>query len=1111
LFYAHVILVCPFYVFRHVPEKPVDKEKKKKKQLEIISKLVLRTIIHRASHNDFFQMDSIASESDSQSINDDTMFMIQELEEETNTTVDELWVTDGNGGSSNGIDKVGVTEEDVQQQEQQQQEPVDNMDKESLLLIVEEEEDADTKKISTPTSPDKSSTSTSSSVVTKATTSSTAAAVANTSNAAAVVAAAKISSIRESLAFRRMHRSTAAPNENPTDQPVLLSASTPTKSTTDTTPLEKGSSTNSNAATSIRHPTNLFSRFRGVAGGARTSTSAAASNTTTPSVTLNSISTPSTTTATTSAPSPLLTTAFVFTEKEPDAHKKANNWEGWSSAYFGLEVQEPFSTLIYQGKKTIDIRRYDLPKELFMKPIALLETPSDTSTSSTTTAVSSKLPNVISYPDMEQKYHIQIKGWFTIRQCIHYTSYHDFIQDESKHCVGPDSEYGWLQGYTKELYGWVIDSTSQQLQQQQVQFMIRRMRSLFEIGGDILPPVFLTADSTAHTKDEDGKAAFSGQSESPSDEAESMTTTTGEIDHSSSCISKNNTQLISPSPESFNMTNQPFITSVTEETTIETTTEQTVQIESATLTDDIQSSINKNTSESRVSENALVLEKDGNTSMLQSSGENDELNKESSIPSLPASSSDLHLNSSSQEDLVQLLEKANMKIAHLEQSNSALSKKCQEVQIKLVDQKVIMEELQSSFQKRLEQCGELSHDKRNLFSSLEKAMAENKELQKLNATLEEEKKLLSADKLRMSNEISKLKEKMNEDVVSLQSELACFKPKLAELTIEKEALDKEKVKYIERTKKAEEELQKELELNEERKKKMKDYVTAKAEELRTVKDTNAALTRELEETRSQYKISRDQLQDALTAIKLKDTDLRILKTDCERMKADSEMLHRMGNSLEGELSKSAQEVLEHKQKRLEAKQELMSMLKKLEAEQRTCKELKEKIKFSFTPKAISQQKLLNESIESLESALLRLSRRLGKPLPQRTSTKAATDISEEARPILNGSNGGSKDLRGINKVSVNNAATGGKLLEWDTSRLLQILEDETQQVSQSIMMLTSSVDRIYMLLDNPVGERSCVSSFADILSGRQPNGNSIAEDLPVESSRVSGRWPRSLR
>ncbi len=100
-----------------------------------------------------------------------------------------------------------------------------------------------------------------------------------------------------------------------------------------------------------------------------------------------------------------------------------------------------------------------------------------------------------------------------------------------------------------------------------------------------------------------------------------------------------------------------------------------------------------------------MLEKDGNTSMLQSSGKNDELNKESSIPSLPASSSDLHLNSSSQEDLVQLLEKANMKIAHLEQSNSALSKKCQEVQIKLVDEKVIMEELQSLFQKRWSNVG----------------------------------------------------------------------------------------------------------------------------------------------------------------------------------------------------------------------------------------------------------------------------------------------------------------------------------------------------------------------------------------------------------------------
>lgn len=1056
-------------------------------------------------------MDSIASGSDCQSINDDTMFMIQELEEETNNTVDKLWATDGNGGSSNDIDDADVIEMDVQEQDEQrqQQSSIDDLDQESLLLIVEEDENANTRTNSATTSSEIPSTSTSSSIVTKPTTASTVAAVANTSTAAAAVAATTISSLRESLVFRRIHRS----NEHPSEPTGLPPASTPTKSTTtETTTVEKPSNASSTAATSIRHPTNLFSRFRGVGGGVRTSTSVS----TTPTVPVTSMPTPPTTTPTITAPSPSVTAAFVFTEKEPDAHKKANNWEGWSSAYFGLEVQEPFATLIYQGKKTIDIRRYDLPKGLFMKPIALLETPSDSSssTSSTTTAVSSKLPNVISYPDVEQKYHVRIKGWFTIRQCIHYTSYHDFMQDEAKHCVGPDSEYGWLQGYTKELYGWVIDSASQQLQQQQVHYMIRRMRSLFELGGDIIPPTFSTADSTIPSTDEQGISTYSGQDEITSNGAESTTTTAGEIDPSSSSISSNGTPLVSIPSESFTAPKQLPITVVMDETTIKTSTEQTNQTELTIFTDDKQATIANTTAE----ENALVLEEEGSTPALQSSGGNDELTVESPTLSRAASSSDLNLNSNSQEDLVLLLEKANKKIARLEQSNSTLSKKCQEVQIQLDDQKLTMKELQSSFQERLEQCGELSHEKRNLSSSLEKAMAENKELEKLNATLEEERKTLSADKLRMSNEISKLKEKINEEVISLQSELACYKPKLAELTIEKEAMDKEKAKYIERTKKLEEELQKELELNEERKKKMKEYVTAKAEELRIVKDTNAALTRELEEMRTQYKISRDQLQDALLSIKLKDTDLTILKTECERMKADSEILHRMGNSLEVELSKSTREVSEHKQKRLEAKQELMSMLKKLEAEQKSCKELKEKIKFSFTPKAISQQKLLNESIESLESALLRLSRRLGKPLPQRASTTAVAspmamqgDVSEEVRPILNGSNGGSKDRHGMNKVASNSTATGGKVLEWDASRLLQILEDETQQVSQSIMTLTSSVDRIYMLLDNPVGERSCVSSFADILSGRHPNGTSSVEDHHVDTSRVSGRWPRSLR
>jgi len=352
------------------------------------------------------------------------------------------------------------------------------------------------------------------------------------------------------------------------------------------------------------------------------------------------------------------------------------------------------------------------------------------------------------------------------------------------------------------------------------------------------------------------------------------------------------------------------------------------------------------------------------------------------------------------------------------------------------------------------------------------------------------------------NESKKQEATKSREVTALETELSELKPRytaakaeLEKLSAERDPLtstvEKLKAKCVERVKKAEEALAKELELNEERKKKMKEHVTAKADELRNAKDVAAALTQELEEMRTNYKSVRDQLQDALMSVKSKDVDLGMMRREIERMKTDSDKLYRMGNSLESELSKSAREMAEHKHKRLEAKQELMSMLRKLEAEQKVSKELKESIKCTFIPKALSQQQLLNESVEALESSLLRLSRRLGKQLPPKTGQSgqsrhdsaegdAAHTVQEEG--LRGSAMNGLSPSRDRRKNGL--SAHGSGKLEWDSSRLIESLDEETQHVSQSIMTLMSSVDRIHTLLEDPSGERTCVSTLADIFTGR---------------------------
>ena len=166
-----------------------------------------------------------------------------------------------------------------------------------------------------------------------------------------------------------------------------------------------------------------------------------------------------------------------------------------------------------------------------------------------------------------------------------------------------------------------------------------------------------------------------------------------------------------------------------------------------------------------------------------------------------------------------------------------------------------------------------------------------------------------------------------------------------------------KSKAVERVKQAETALSEERELNEERKKKMKVFVETKAEELREAKGSTNDLRKELEETRSSLRSSRDReeaIHIDLEAARLK---YRELQRNLERMKRNSDQLHLAGNNLEQELEKSANETEEHKKKRISAKHEIMQMVRLLESERSVSAKLRESVKFTLTPKVSQQSRI----------------------------------------------------------------------------------------------------------------------------------------------------------
>lgn len=396
---------------------------------------------------------------------------------------------------------------------------------------------------------------------------------------------------------------------------------------------------------------------------------------------------------------------------------------------------------------------------------------------------------------------------------------------------------------------------------------------------------------------------------------------------------------------------------------------------------------------------------------------------------------------------------------------------------------------------------------------LKQAIAEKisleEEVQKLRKDREdmEQKEILLNNSLNEAKKAEASKSNALEtENIKLASELKTAREKMDVLEKEKEQMHNKmeqlKKKCVERVQLAESALMEERHLNDERKNKMKLFVETKTEELRVAKSSYDELRSELKETKEALHNVRGKLEHMTQQYESASTKNRELLRDITRIKKSSEQISLGQVNLQMELHKSAQETEEHKNKRLTAKHELMTILRKLESEQGVTTKLRDSVTFTFTPKAISQQQLLNQSLEDFETQLLKLSRRLGKALPP-----SINRIENSVPHIFSDDNLESIDeINGENDDTGNTQSSQGKKKpsrsEWDINRLLSTLDNETQKVSKAIMAFSNAVERMQSLLDES-GDRTCVSTLNDMfLMLAAAKTDSLSARLPASEVHV---------
>jgi hypothetical protein len=351
-------------------------------------------------------------------------------------------------------------------------------------------------------------------------------------------------------------------------------------------------------------------------------------------------------------------------------------------------------------------------------------------------------------------------------------------------------------------------------------------------------------------------------------------------------------------------------------------------------------------------------------------------------------------------------------------------------------------------------------------------------------------------------------EHYGDQVDQLEFAVEEYESQVESLTAERDQLKVELGEWKEyaekRTKQLETALNDEKKLNDERKRKMKGFVEAKTEEVRSAKADYISLQTEMDQNSHSLTELNQRYKQLHAQWVQSQTRNRELQRDAMKMKKDSEKMHKVGGSLEARLSRSAQESEDHKNKRLHARNELMSVLAQLEAERTVNSRLQESIKMTFTPKALSQQHTIHEALDEFEAALQKLSTRIGRPLPPTFSKDP--DAFDDKESLVGGSSQLQENENG-DTIDIDESINQGTvtLSEINTNRAVQKLENETQRVSQNIMKFSASIERMHSLLDGG-GTKNCVDVLSQMLLMSGNTTPAIAAANPTRKSSGSQRY-----
>ena len=157
------------------------------------------------------------------------------------------------------------------------------------------------------------------------------------------------------------------------------------------------------------------------------------------------------------------------------------------------------------------------------------------------------------------------------------------------------------------------------------------------------------------------------------------------------------------------------------------------------------------------------------------------------------------------------------------------------------------------------------------------------------------------------------------------------------------------------------------------------------------------------------------------------------------------------------------EAAAHKNKRLTAKNEMMSLLRKFEAERDRNNLTEDKVKYTLTNQAIEQQKGIEGSIMRLNEDLEKLSKRLG---VAGQGGEASSIPGLEMTPTTN---------RLLNNSRLGKA--NSKFPGLNPSQALVALEDEMLRVSSGLGLLSSGIERLTSMVDNDAGSGGCFESI----------------------------------